>query len=483
MGIRRRISILMLIIWDYIFLLFSIYLTIHLRIKLNPLFERKFDFDTSLKLLPPFYFIALVFLFIFYLKERYTFIQKNTFLDNLHNTVTATFYSVSILMILSFLLWTQNFSRSLVILLWPVSIIIMTLNNFLLIPLLKFAQISGLGQERMAVLNPDEKVKKILQEIKTIKSSPFEIIGIITKNPPSNCETTAEHMGGLKYLGDFHNLTQIINEHMIDRILLPENALTPFEFYELIEKCDKMGVQVDKIPDFASITERKLTLNQIGGYFVISIRKRERKDFALIIKRFIDLTVSGVILIILSPLLGMISIIVKLDSKGPILFKQKRMGKGGKNFYFIKFRSMKVGADEMKKELMAQNESDGLLFKIKEDPRVTRVGKFLRKFSLDELPSLLNVLPGKMSLVGPRPLPYEDLKRAEEIEEYRIWLNKRTEVLPGITGLWQISGRSDLSFKDMMKLDLYYVANWNLWLDFKILLKTIPFVIKGKGAY
>ena len=159
-----------------------------------------------------------------------------------------------------------------------------------------------------------------------------------------------------------------------------------------------------------------------------------------------------------------------------------RTGRGGRTFDFYKFRSMVVGADKLKADLAAQNETDGRLFKIKRDPRITPIGRFIRTFSIDELPQLLNVLRGEMNLVGPRPLPAEDMAGIEHDDEMRYWFEQRGKVNPGITGMWQVMGRSDLGFAEMVRHDIYYIQNGSLWLDLQILVKTIPAVFKGRGA-
>jgi exopolysaccharide biosynthesis polyprenyl glycosylphosphotransferase len=197
--------------------------------------------------------------------------------------------------------------------------------------------------------------------------------------------------------------------------------------------------------------------------------------FAL--KRGLDLVLGSVAMLVLLPIMGLLALLVRIDSSGPVLFIQQRIGKNGIPFTTYKFRSMVVEAESLRADLTALNEADGPLFKIKNDPRMTRVGRYLRRFSLDELPQIFNVLLGDMSLVGPRPaLP-------EEVGEYEPWHRKRLEVLPGITGLWQVSGRSDLGFDEMMLLDIYYVENWSPLLDVNIMLRTIPKVVLGKGAY
>ena len=195
------------------------------------------------------------------------------------------------------------------------------------------------------------------------------------------------------------------------------------------------------------------------------------------IKRLIDIICSFMGLLALSPLFIIIAIIIKFTSKGPVFFSQKRVGKYGREFYMYKFRSMVVNAEELKEKLAAQNEMSGPMFKMKDDPRVTKVGKFIRKTSIDELPQLWNVLKGDMSLVGPRPsLP-------KEVAQFEDWMHRRLEVKPGLTCYWQVSGRNNIDFEDWMKLDIRYVEERNLWIDIKLILKTVSVLFGDKNAH
>ena len=198
-------------------------------------------------------------------------------------------------------------------------------------------------------------------------------------------------------------------------------------------------------------------------------------DWAL--KRAFDLVVASAVVVIGFPLWVVIAVAIKLDSRGPILYRDQRVGLVEREFGMIKFRTMLHGAEHLQDRLEQQNEASGALFKIRDDPRVTRVGAALRRFSIDEMPQVLNVLRGEMSLVGPRPLPLRDFEKLE------AWHRKRYLVLPGMTGLWQISGRSELDFDDLVRLDFYYLEHWSIWLDVTILLKTVPAVIAQRGAY
>jgi lipopolysaccharide/colanic/teichoic acid biosynthesis glycosyltransferase len=226
--------------------------------------------------------------------------------------------------------------------------------------------------------------------------------------------------------------------------------------------------------------DRAHEITAAKAYFPIRIRDEFLQK---IIKRTFDIVGSSILLILLLPLIFMAAIAIVLDSGFPIFYKQERSTiKNGKSFPFYKFRSMINGADKMKESLFRYNESNGALFKLKNDPRMTKVGRIIRKYSIDELPQLLNVLKGDMSLVGPRPLPVSDFDKVEENQKYLINIKDREEVRPGMTGLWQISGRCNLGFKEMIILDLYYVKYHSFLFDLKILLSTIPVVIFGRGG-
>jgi lipopolysaccharide/colanic/teichoic acid biosynthesis glycosyltransferase len=201
-----------------------------------------------------------------------------------------------------------------------------------------------------------------------------------------------------------------------------------------------------------------------------------------LIKRAFDIVVASINLLLIVPLLALFAVLTKLTSREPVFYKSPRVGRGGRHFNFLKFRSMYTGL-ENRGHLAAHNEQDGHLFKMKRDPRVTPLGRVMRRFSIDEFPQLINVLRGDMSLIGPRPLPAADLDPDGQSRKFAAWAEHRSRVLPGITGLWQVCGRSDVSFEKMMELDTYYIQNWSLALDLKILLKTPWVVLTGRGAY
>lgn len=246
----------------------------------------------------------------------------------------------------------------------------------------------------------------------------------------------------------------------------------------VVKLCQEQGVVVRVQPDLSLRTLVKPYIGELNGVPLVTLRSVPQDGWSLLIKRLIDMVGGAALLVALAPLLAIVSLLIKIDSPGPILFSQKRVGLNKRRFQLLKFRTMIVGADQQQHGMEEFNEAQGPVFKIRDDPRVTRLGKLLRRYSIDELPQLFNVLNGDMSLVGPRPLPVRDVERINV-----QWHKRRFSVKPGITCLWQINGRSDVSFDHWVEMDLEYIDKWCLGLDIKILLKTIPVVLRGSGAY
>jgi exopolysaccharide biosynthesis polyprenyl glycosylphosphotransferase len=277
---------------------------------------------------------------------------------------------------------------------------------------------------------------------------------------------------------DFQSLEQL-ERHFdaVDEVLITDADFPQDQAVELVDRCHRHGVRVRVAPSTMEILMDRVEFvpGQALPLFELKPPVFEGVDFA--IKRTFDLLGATLLLIVLAPLLLLISLVIKASSRGPVLYRSVRPGIGGTPFDCVKFRTMVEGADDLQDELEPSNEVGGAIFKMRTDPRVTPVGRVLRRWSLDELPQLLNVLRGEMSLVGPRPLPQRDYARLED------WHRKRYLVLPGMTGLWQVSGRSELDFDELVRLDFLYLEHWSVFLDLSILLKTVPAVIRAKGAW
>lgn len=285
-----------------------------------------------------------------------------------------------------------------------------------------------------------------------------------------------------RVLGDVQDLAAIVNKHDIQMLILATRMLPREDALRMAVQADRMGLRVVQAPYSWGAVSPRLGFTRIGDLDLIDFVNIQYPTLAEQVKRGFDLlavTLGGLCIL---PFLLLVALIIKMQDGGPILYAGKRVGRGGRTFPFYKFRSMVVGADKLKAQLQHLNESDGRLFKMKNDPRVTPFGRFIRKYSVDEFPQLINVLRGDMNLVGPRALPASDLVGIEDDTEMAYWFEQRCKVTPGITGLWQVSGRSELGFAEMVRLDIQYIQNWSLWLDLLILMKTPLAVLKGRGA-
>jgi exopolysaccharide biosynthesis polyprenyl glycosylphosphotransferase len=282
---------------------------------------------------------------------------------------------------------------------------------------------------------------------------------------------------GLRSLGELKDLVAILAEHRVQDVIIADPDFPQAQAVELVDTCHRRGIEVHVAPSTMGILTQRAEFvpGQSLPLFTLKSPVFEGVDFA--IKRTFDVIGATLLLVLLSPVLIAVALAVKLTSRGPVLYPSARPGMGGTPFDCLKFRTMRDDAEQTQEELESLNEMSGALFKIRDDPRMTPVGRFLRRFSLDELPQLVNVVRGDMSLVGPRPLPVRDFAKLEE------WHKKRYLVLPGITGLWQVSGRSELDFDDLVRLDFLYLERWSVALDLVILLKTVPAVLMRRGAF
>jgi len=331
----------------------------------------------------------------------------------------------------------------------------------------------------VAILGVGEDARLMAERITRFGQGAFVMEGYIR---PRSALDTGEVVEPGDILGGMDHLQSIVENASIDTVVLSARGLAREDALELTTRCAQMGLHVMQVPFTWGIVSPRLSFAQMGEMQLIDLSSLSYPSVGNLFKRFFDVVVGGLLLILLIPVLVGVAAWIRVRDGGPVLYSSPRIGKNGKTFSFLKFRSMVVGAEEQREDLMVHNESDGRLFKMAEDPRVTEVGKTLRRWSLDELPQIWNVLRGDMNLVGPRPLPEGDLDDIDDDPEIAYWFELRHKVPPGITGLWQVSGRSQLGFKEMVQLDIFYIQNWSPWLDLKILLATIPAVLKGRGA-
>jgi exopolysaccharide biosynthesis polyprenyl glycosylphosphotransferase len=327
------------------------------------------------------------------------------------------------------------------------------------------------GYRRRALLvGTGGHIDAVAQALADRSRTPVDVIGYISLEPrPQN--------GKLRSFGDLTRLSDVLEREHVQEVIIADSDFPQDRAVELVDRCHQRGVTVHVAPTTMEILMDRAEFVPGMSVPLFTLRPPvfEGVDFAL--KRSFDLVISTLVLIFLSPMLLLIALAVKLSSPGAVIYRSMRPGMAGKPFFCFKFRTMRHNAEDFQPELESLNEKTGALFKIRHDPRLTPIGGLLRRFSLDELPQLVNVLRGEMSLVGPRPLPMRDFDRLED------WHKKRYLVLPGITGLWQVSGRAELDFDDLVRLDFLYLEEWSLLLDLTILLRTIPAVLSRRGAF
>ena len=377
-----------------------------------------------------------------------------------------------------------DLSRSFVLLFAPVSFLCLSASFLLSAALARWIERRWPEQKRVAILGAGRVAQKVVEAIQRSKEASALLCGVILPADSATvgpCGTAVICSQALPVLGTTRELAEVINREDLDRIILACETLTEPEFEHCGEITKRMGVTVSQ-PIPTNGNKVQLKFQSEYGLHLIDMdeapfwRARER------VKAALDFAIALVLITVLLPLFAAIVCLIRLTSDGPVLYKSRRVGRGGRHFTFWKFRTMYVNGPS-RRELARYNERSGALFKIRRDPRVTPVGRVLRRLSLDELPQLFNVVAGDMSLVGPRPLPIEDLDPDGMSRKFARWAWERAHVKPGITGLWQVRGRSDVPFPQMVEMDLEYVHNWSLKLDLSILLATPLAVVSGRGAY
>ena len=378
-----------------------------------------------------------------------------------------------IAMIPAFFIREYPLSRLFLLYLWPLQTGSLILFHFALRTALRYIRKRGYDYRQILIVGRNDRAAKIAKQIEDTPEFGLRVLGFI--DAPDN--ENGDNPYNFKLIGNLDDFEKILMEQVVDEVFvtLPMKSFYS-EIEEIVSFCEQIGTEV-KIPtDLFRLNFAKTTISDYGGVDVIDLYTSPKMNWQLMVKRLIDVIASSILLVLLSPLFAIVSILVKATSKGPIFYPWRVVGQNNRDFVGYKFRTMTENADELKETLMAHNEMNGPVFKMTNDPRITPVGKWLRKFSLDELPQLWSVLKGDMSLVGPRP------PNRNELIRYEFWQRRKISFKPGITCLWQVDGRNRIfDFKEWCKLDLEYIDNWSLWLDFKILFKTAWVVIRGTG--
>ena len=326
-------------------------------------------------------------------------------------------------------------------------------------------------RRNILIVGTSRKAREMGELISRYSDWGLRILGYVDVDPAKDRGGTSD------VLGSIEDIPTIIEDNVVDEIIFVGSEPRDLEgLDDVLAICKEQGVKTRVAADFFPVKVSHVSMEFLENVPIITFSATPDHAFALLIKRLMDILGSAIALTVSSPVLLILAVLVKLTSKGPVIYRQVRCGLYGRKFVLYKFRSMCEGAEDVLWEIKHLNEMDGPVFKMRNDPRVTPLGRILRKSSLDEWPQFWNVLKGDMSLVGPRaPLP-------EEVKEYTRWQRRRLSVKPGITCLWQVSGRNEIDFQEWMKLDLFYIDHWSLLLDLKILLRTFPVVLLGKGS-
>lgn len=359
---------------------------------------------------------------------------------------------------------------------WAGAVLASVISRMMLRLFLAQVRLHGRNLRDMLIVGTNPRGLQFANKIKENPALGYRIVGFVDHERD---EVEEFHNSGYQRVTDFAGLPAFLRANVVDEVViaLPMRSMHS-EASEVAALCEQHGILIRFASTLFDLKiSRKRIEEVVEGDSFITHYTGSLEGWPVVIKRLIDIVGSAVLLVFLSPVLLLAALLIKLTSPGPVMFVQKRLGLNKRHFGIYKFRTMVVDAEKRMKEIEHLNEVSGPVFKIKNDPRITPIGKFLRKTSIDELPQLMNVFKGDMSLVGPRPLPIRDYEGFSE-----DWQRRRFSVRPGITCLWQIGGRSSISFEKWMELDLQYIDKWSLWLDLEILLKTIPAVLKGSGA-
>ncbi len=456
---------------DIVCILLSFYLVLLFRpqtLPFNVSLEGFFSSSNPFKIL---FFSWTPFILFFYQMHGLYHTRRERFEGlEIVDVIKSVILSSLIIIVMAYLLRIHDFPRSVMFLSAAAIAFFCSLWRVLKKVFVNFLAQNGYNNFNVVIIGAGKVGILLAEEIKKRPALGINIVGFL-----DDFKTGACGSGNWPVLGRIDELEAVSKKYFLNKIFITIYHNSEV-FVKMLEQARECSLAVRVVPQGYEWMGQDPQRYNIGiipilAYWDIEVNYRLRT------KRLFDLCLALIILVPVLPLLGIIALYIKLDSKGPILYSSQRYGARGRIFNMYKFRSMICNAHDMLAELKNKNEMDGPIFKIRKDPRVTRAGAFLRKYSLDELPQIINVIKGDMSLVGPRPLPIDQIEK-EDLQQL-----KRLEVRPGITGLWQVRGRSDLSFARLVKWDVWYINNWSFGLDLYILMQTIPVVLKGKGAY
>ncbi len=415
--------------------------------------------------------IAFLWWWIFSLQGAYAFDRLASLSQETKTVFKTVFFGTLILLSGAFLLKIYFPARSFIIIFAGVNLLFLVLEKTAMCYLTNELRKRGYHKKPVIIVGIEEKAKKFIDSVKDDPGEELEIVGFISEKGTN----TGNRIYGANILGDFRNLKEVLHRYPIDEVIFALSKEN-LEIGEMLRLCEEEGVTTSIITDFPVSAKTSVQLRMAHNLPLLTLSRVPYSPWQLFLKRITDIVISALALTILSPLFLIIAALVKFTSAGPVFYQWRVVGFNKRPFKSWKFRTMLENADELKAKLWGKNEMMGPVFKIRDDPRITRVGRTLRRFTLDELPQLYSVLRGDMSLVGPRP------PLIGEVNRFESWQRRKLSLRPGLTCLWQVSGRNEIrDFDDWAKLDLKYIDNWSLWLDLKIFFKTVYVVLSGSG--
>jgi exopolysaccharide biosynthesis polyprenyl glycosylphosphotransferase len=416
--------------------------------------------------------LTLITILVFLTEGLYRGPRRPSWPSQMIVIIRGTITAMAVLIVIVFIFRPYFFSRLIFAQAWALMVIFLGLIRLLEDGLRGMLRRRGIGVVRLLLVGAGDVGRSIMQGLVAQPGLGYDVVGFVDDD-----REKLQDIGRFKALGATTDIPRLVTELAVDEVIITLPWLSHGKVLDIMNHCQQRRVQVKVVPDLFQISMNRVDIDELNGIPLIGFREPSLKVTSQLVKRGIDILVSLVALIVSSPVLIITALAIVIDSPGPVIFPQVRVGQGGRTFILYKFRSMRTGADDEKDSLRQGTETNGVTFKLKADPRRTRTGRFIRRTSLDELPQFYNVLRGEMSLVGPRPaIP-------SEVAQYEDWHRKRMLVKPGLTGLWQVMGRSELPFEEMVMLDIFYIENWSLPMDLTILLRTVPSVLSGRGAY
>lgn len=455
-------------VWDIFFSLVSFAAAIWIQKAVKP-FDQV-NFISYIAILPSLLVLLILSLSYF---DAYRSPRKATIYFYIASIIKAMAITLGLLLVGIFFLKIHYVSRLVICIYAGISVIGMIGARMVLLRYFRRAVSGGQFLLKVLIIGSGERARTLSKTLKEKSEWGIDIVGYLDIEP----ELIGKKVSGGKILGTIGDISAILKEQVIDEVIvaMPRTLLSDVDSIALA--CEEEGVKFRFMADIFNLSAARVSLTKLGGVPILTLEPVALDESKLLLKRIFDFVVSFLAMPFFLPVFGLIAIAIKLDDGGPVYFIQERVGLNKRRFPLYKFRTMHVNAEAMLKDIEHLNEAEGPNFKIANDPRITRIGQFLRRTSLDELPQLFNVLRGEMSLVGPRPMSIRDVELFDKGIQ-----RKRFSVKPGITCIWQISGRNNLPFRKWLELDLEYIENWSLTSDLLILLKTIPVVLLGKGA-